>query len=182
MNQQLLSENDLEKVHCLLFGIRRSIRYHNRRRRFFDLVAKWSDALTAISGSATIVSVVSVKTGPLPITLAAATAILSAVNLVFDTKGNARLHHDLARQFTNVEKNLIKKDLTRAQLDQAEADRLDIEAGEPPVLRVLDLICHNELSKALGYGRNAEYNVTCWRAIFANFFDVLPGSIKKISS
>ena len=182
MNNELLSEKDLEEVHCLLFGIRRSVRYHNRRRRFFDLVSKWSDALTAISGSGTIISVVSAKSGTLSVTLAAATAILAAVNLVFDTKGNARLHHDLARQFTNVEKNLIKKDLTRAQIDQAEADRLDIEAGEPPVLRVLDIICHNELSKALGYGKDAEYNVTCWRAIFANFFDVLPGSIKKTSN
>ena len=28
--------------------------------------------------------------------------------------------------------------------------RLDIESDEPPVLRTLDVICHNELAKSMG--------------------------------
>lgn len=172
---------DADKVHCLLFDIRRSTRYHNRRRLFFDRVSKWTDALTAISGSGTIITVVSKASNSISIALAATTAVLSAINLVFDTKGNARLHHDFARQFINIEKVLIRSDLTAEQLEKAEEDRLDIEAGEPPALRVLDLICYNELAKAMGYGDEEMFDIKYWRAVFVNFFDVLPGSIRKCS-
>jgi hypothetical protein len=113
--------------------------------------------------------------------MAGITAILSAVNLVFDTKGNARLHHDLARDFIAVEKTLINPELTPDQLAEAEAKRLDIEAEEPPVLKVLDLTCHNDLLKAMGYEKENFYKIGFLRSAFANFFDFFPSSIKKVS-
>lgn len=168
-----------ERHHHLLFSVRRSVRYHNRRRMFFDRICKWSDALTAIAGSATIITLVSQQSPSLPIALAAITAILSAVNLVFDTKGRARQHHDLARQFIEIEKALIRPGINEEQITRAEEQRLSIEAEEPPVLRVLDLICHNEMVKAMGYGKEEFFDIKLWRACFANFFDVLPESIVK---
>jgi hypothetical protein len=173
------NELDTDRLHCVLFDVRRSTRYHNRRRQFFDRVSKWSDALTAISGSGTIISIVSTASNEASVALAATTAVLSAINLVFDTKGHARLHHDFARQFISIEKTLISPELTGKQLTQAEASRLDIEAGEPPVLRVLDLICHNELLKASGYDKTHSFKIGYIRAALANFIDIFPDSIKK---
>lgn len=103
----------------------------------------------------------------------------SAINLVFGTKNNARLHHDLARQFISLEKRLINPDLTPAMLAIVEADRLSIEAGKTPVLRVLDLVCNNELTKAMGYGKEELFKIPFWKSAFANFYDVFPGSIGK---
>ena len=34
--------------------------------------------------------------------------------------------------------------------------RLELETTEPPALRALDTICHNELLRAVGYGRKEE--------------------------
>ena len=174
---------DESKVHGLLFDVRRSVRYHNRRRQFFDRFSKLSDTFALLSGSGTIITVVStLSTSNAPIYFAAATAIASAVNLVFGTKNNARLHHDLARQFIALEKRLIDPELTPAMLALVEADRLSIEAEEPPALRVLDLLCHNELVKAMGYGKEELFKIPFWKSAFANFYDVFPGSIKKHSA
>ena len=82
--------------------------------------------------------------------MAGITAVLSIINLVFDTKGNARLHHDLARDFISIEKDLINPHLTPEQFAKAEARRLDVEAEEPPILKVLDLTCHKRASKSNG--------------------------------
>jgi len=49
---------DLEK-HNLLFGVRRSIRYHARRRSFFDRYDLFTNAVAVIFGSATIYAVFS---------------------------------------------------------------------------------------------------------------------------
>ena len=48
--------------------------------------------------------------------------------------------------------------------------RLDIERQEPPVLRVLDTLCYNELVRAMGYGE--QVRVGFWQRLFANFFDL----------
>lgn len=180
-NNSKITEEEKDKAYCLLFGIRRSVRYHNRRRQFFDRVGKLTDALTAIAGSGTIIAAVSQSFSNFSVYLAGTTAFFSVVNLIFDTKGNSRLHHDLARQFINIEKNLVAPDLTAAQIQKAESDRLEIEAGEPPILRVLDLICHNELLRAIGREKDGSVDIRFWQSMFAQLFDVFPGSIKKVS-
>lgn len=170
------------KIRGVLFDVRRSIRYHTRRRLFFDRINKWSDAITAIGGSGTIISILSSTGTKTPTTiLAAITAIASVINLVFDTKGNARTHHDFARQFIQLEKQLIKQDITDTELINITAQRLDIEAEEPPVLRVLDSMCHNELLKAMGYDKTDFLQISIIQSFFSPFFDVLPSTISKNS-
>jgi len=180
-NVSSLTEEYQDKAYCLLFGVRRSIRYHNRRRQFFDRISKVTDALTAIAGSGTIIAALSQNFTNFSVYLAATTAVFSAINLVFDTKGNSRLHHDLARQFISIEKDLVDPALTPAIINKAESDRLEIEAGEPPILRVLDLICHNELLRAIGREDDGYFDIKFWRSMFAHLFDVFPSTIKKTS-
>jgi hypothetical protein len=54
-----------------------------------------------------------------------------------------------------------------------------IESEEPPPLRVLDIICHNELCEAMGYDRCHFYKVGWLQSLAAPFFDLSPSSIKK---
>jgi len=167
----------------MLFGIRRSIRYHTRRRLFFDRINKWSEAITAIGGSGTIISILSNTGAQTPTTiLAAITAIASVINLVFDTKGNARAHHDFARQFIQIEKELAKKNVTEEELARLTAQRLDIEAEEPPVLRVLDSMCHNELLKAMGYDKTEFLKISIIQSFLSPFIDFLPSHISRTSN
>ena len=173
------NQSDLEQEQFnLLFGVRRSIRYHNRRRLFFDRLSKLSDMITAISGSATVASVLSKVSDTVPIAFAAVAAVSSAINLVLATATMARQHHDLARQFITLEKEILKPDLNRENLQRLTEQRLDIEANEPPPLRVLDSICHNELAKAMGYNGD-EYIIRPYQRIFAHFFDIASHSIKR---
>lgn len=160
---------------ALLFGVRRSIRYHNRRRMFFDRWNLTTSALSVIFGSATIYGVL--RTGGETLALAAATlvTILSSINLVIGTVRMARLHEDLARRFIDLEKAIILAgDFNAEQYATFVANRLDIEACEPPILRVLDSMCHNEMMRSMGFPPDhPEYvKITGLQRICAQFLDI----------
>ena len=57
-------------------------------------------------------------------------------------------------------------------LGKLTEERLRIEANEPPVLRVLYTLCHNELARAMGYGPKEQIDVSFWQRRFAPFFDI----------
>ncbi|SFT82942.1 hypothetical protein SAMN05192563_1004233 [Paraburkholderia aspalathi] len=50
--------------------------------------------------------------------------------------------------------------------------RLDIESEEPPILRVLDCLCHNEQMRSEGYPREDLAKIEWWQRLFAQFFDL----------
>ncbi len=171
---------DEKKIHDLLFGVRRSIRYHHRRERFFDQVHKISTILSALSGSATIAAVLA-KAGPYwTITLAALVAVFSIVDLVVGTAKAARLHNDLAKRFIKLEKSIISIDeFTQQDLADFTAQRLDIEADEPPPLKVLDSICHNELLRAMNYDRSDFLKISWYQRLFSQIIDLREHNIQR---
>ena len=95
------------------------------------------------------------------------------------TSKAARLHSDLARRFIELEKEFLpEKATTRAELDRLEAARLTIEADEPPILRILDSVCHNELLRAMGYEDEVFLKIFWFQRLFANFIDIAPGRVR----
>lgn len=157
-----------DEKHELLFGVRRSIRYHNRRREFFETFNTSITALSLIASSATVYGVL--QSQNLAMIAGATVTILTAINLVIGSAKRAGLHHDLSRRFLTLEKKmLIEPDAEL--LKSWFAERLDIEADEPPVLRVLDLICHNELARAMGYSKEHFAKIAWYQRTFANLFD-----------
>jgi hypothetical protein len=167
------------ELHDLLFGIRRSIRYHNRRRRFFDGFDKFVKILSVIGGSAAVAAIVG-KIPWLAITLTTSIAILSAINLVVGPAQAARLHAELAKRFAKLEHDIVRAE--NCDLDAPNklvAERLLIESDEPPIMRVLDTICHNELCEAMGYDACESYSVGWFQALLAHVIDLWPSKIKK---
>ena len=57
--------------------------------------------------------------------------------------------------------------------------RLEIEAGEPPPLRVLDAICHDELALAMGYDENERVNVSRLQRLLADYVDFNAHKLEK---
>ena len=158
----------------LLFGVRRSIRYHLRRERFLDGAHNLGALVTAISGSAAVASLLG-RLDPALVTAAVTvTAVAGAAELVFRTAKTARLHNELAREFIALEKELVLagEGLPEPRLHELQASRLDIEAREPPPLRVLDTLCHNELLRAMGYPPEQQVRVGFWQRAFAQLFDL----------
>lgn len=166
-------------LHELLFGVRRSIRYHNRRRRFFDGFDKFSNILSVIGGSAAVAAVIG-SAHWAAIALATMVAVVSAISLVVASAQAARLHTHLAKQFATLEHDIVRSKRPDAdKLNEFVARRLLIEAEEPPALRVLDTLCHNELCEALGYERCHFYKVGWFQSLFAHLLDLWPSKIRE---
>lgn len=122
----------------LLFGVRRSVRYHMRRQRFFDRLDRAAALASLVAGSSTVVALLASVGEGLVLAAAAATAAAGACAAVFMPGRRARQHNDLAREFIGLERDLIGTagDLTPERLAELADRRLAIEAGEPPILRV----------------------------------------------
>lgn len=164
---------DQEKWKDLLWGVRRSVRYHIRRRRFFENVHKWVMVLTSLGGSAAIISLLAEVGDIWTITFAAGVTFFSIIDLVFSTDRQARTHDELARQFIELEKDIIEtKKPTEDDLTNLTSCRLSIEMKEPTPLRVLDSICHNELLRAMGYDKSHQLKIKFYQRWFAQIFDI----------
>ena len=162
-----------ESRHELLFSIRRSVRYHNRRRMFFERLSRIITFLSLLGGSATVAAVLAKLGEPWILGFAILVAVSAAADLVIGTAKSARLHNDLARQFIVVEKQIVTASpFSQEILHHLTSQRLDIEQQEPPVLRVLDTLCHNELLRAMGYDRQHFKMVKWYQRWFAQFMDI----------
>lgn len=168
---------DKEK-YKLLFGVRRSIRYHNRRVLFYDRMHKMAAAFALLSGSATVIAVLGEMGAFWTTSFALTVVIFSAIDLIIGPDKAARMHNDLARKFFNLEKSIItEKSITEETLAYFSVERLDIEMNEPPIKRVLDLVCHNELCRAMG-SEKGSVKIKWYQRIFCQFFDFCEYTIK----
>ena len=172
-------ERILDAWHDLLFGVRRSRRYHMRREQFFGRFHFTAGFLTVIMGSATFATVLADL--PAGLWLAASTAIFGAIDLVGQPFSRALTHRDLTQQFTRLEREmqLPEADINEAALRKLQARRLDIEEKEPPILRILDVMCHNEEVLASGYGPESFKEVRWPQRVLASFFDLSVHSFQK---
>lgn len=168
-----------DDYHSLTFGVRRSIRYHAHRRGFYDRFNLFVNAFALIMGSATVLGTLKEHLVTVAIISAMLVTILSAVNLVVGSSRQARLHHDLCKQFIELEKKITScKEKNEENYALFVSERLDIEAEEPPVLHVLNCICHNELSRAMGYGEEHFAKITLIQRMFAPILDIRSHALK----
>lgn len=168
----------------LLFGVRRSFRYHRRRQAFFDRCHTLTMAVVVLFGSATIAAFASALVEGWPLWAKLAPSVLASVLGIFDlVVGFSRktwLYADLARQFGELEQQIINAnasatdELSAAALADLTSRRLAIENHEPPTLQVLDTLCHNDLLRAMGRPRNEWIEVGFWQRRFAQLLDIAP--------
>ncbi len=150
---------DHEDYDAMLFGIQRSVRYHDRRVAHFDLLHKVTDVLTILLSGVVILELSGVESPTWIKILATVTAILVASDLVVGYSRRANQHHDFKRRFIELERRMLKSDLNET-FDAVRDARLVIESEEPPIFRALDAMCHNELLTAKGFSRVASTSQT----------------------
>lgn len=165
----------------LLFSVRRSVRYHLRRQRFYDRLHKFGATFSAFAGSATFATALAEMADVVVVCFAAATAFFGAFEIIWRPAGMARLHLGLSRDFIELERSLLRAEgrITEERFRELRDRRLEIEAREPPPLRVLDAICHEELARALGYGEEERVNLSRTQRRLANFMDFKAQKIEK---
>lgn len=173
MEMEKIKDSLETECHELLFNVRRSVRYHNRRRTFFERFHLLTNTIAVIFGSATILTVLSDVSPYYPVAAGATVSFAAALDLVWGFSRMACLHADLARRFIALEREMVlARHYTEEDLDKFTAKRLDIEADEPPVMRVLDSLCYNELTRAMGYSKEHFVRVRWYQRLLAQFVDV----------
>lgn len=159
--------------HELLFDVRRSVRYHDHRKQFFDRLHNLTAIVGLVFGSATMVSLLAEADSIITISMALVVTTMSAIDLVVGFSKAARLHSDLSHEFIILEKDIVlKENPNTKQLAKFTARRLDIELKEPPVLRVLDTICHNELARSMGYDKSEYKEIGWFQRMMADLIDI----------
>ena len=161
----------------LLFDVRRSVRYHDRRQGFFLLLRNVADFCVFVLGSTTVLFLAEAIGEGWPmlpkLVIPLVATLITGVALVFQVGPKAAHHESLKRRFNVLEQRLIKHrhSLSEELLRELQQERLIIEADEPPVLRVLDTLCHNELVWAMNLDEKETKEVTSPQRLFAHFFD-----------
>lgn len=156
--------------HALEFDIRRSIRYHERRRAFFSTANKLSQAASVLFGSAAVVSILK-EWEPALIVSALVVTLLSTLNLVFGTVSASYTHAELGKRFVDLQRKVLTSEATEENYRKFVDERLMIERDEPPIKRVVDLMCHNEMVYAGGYDSSEFVAIPPYRRATAHFIN-----------
>lgn len=156
----------------LLFDVRRSIRYHDRRRAFFERLHQITGGLTVLLAGSVLFDLA--RPGETPAwlsALAVVAALLSAWDIVVGYASKAGAHRELRQRFGALEMAILSGDLGDSTWNEHRLARLRIEQDEPPVYRVLDMLCHNELLRAEGVGDAAHWaKVSAWQKATRHIF------------
>jgi len=144
--------------------------YHRRRERFLAGLDRWSKALALIAGSAAASVLLDSEVSKAWAGFAVACVTLPA--LVFAWSDRARLHSDLAAQYTALEADIEGAGVFQwADIDALKARLVKIGSKEPPELATLLVCVQNEMAVAAGQ-RDKVVQVGFWRRVFKDFFSM----------
>jgi hypothetical protein len=119
-----------DRWYATQFSVRRSIRYHQRRRAFYDRLDKTSNMLSLILGSAAIYGILQVNAKEVALIASAAVTVVSSINLVVGSAQRGRDHTDFMRKYVELEKRMLGV-ASETLLLEIQSTRLSIEAEEP---------------------------------------------------
>lgn len=156
MNPQCLLDLSDDK-YGLLFDVRRSVRYHDRRRAFYELLHWITGLLTILMAGSVLFDLAKPgNTAWWLIGLSVVAALMAAMDMVVGYNKRANLHGNLRERFALLEIAMIDGDTLDATWQQYQRTRLQIEKDEPAVYKIVDLLCHNELLVSEGVTRDKE--------------------------
>lgn len=143
-----------QEQYGLLFDVRRAVRYHDRRRAFYEQLHHLTSLLTILMAGSVLFDLAKEgKTAGWMVALSTAAALLAAADMVLGYSRRAALHADLRKRFADLEIAMVTEGASNLEWQGYRRTRLLIEKDEPPIYKALDLLCHNELLVAQGHSR-----------------------------
>lgn len=131
------------KIADLDFAIEKSMRYHQRRRGFYDSTHKVIMFFVVLAGSAAFSGI-----GEF---FGAIAAALAAADLVWGPSHKARGHEMLFRRFSELAIEIrTAAEPSRPAYEKWIQARINIETNEPPIYWALEADCDNEVRRAWG--------------------------------
>lgn len=164
----------LQHLAPLDFSIHVSMRYHARRRAWYDRFHRLTMLIIAVGGSAGVAAIYGGLFAEAEY-LAIAVAAAGALELAFSLPERARVEDALYRRFT-----LLAAEIADApaigdfDLRAWEAKRLLIRADADDRLEALRRICHNLEAEARGYAPERRYRLWPWQRLLAQLFSLPP--------
>lgn len=179
-----LEKNEIEvfenKKSDIEFYIGKNLRYHAKRRDFFE---RWDNAtkiLNYIIGSATIVAILAKQYELYAVLCNVLILILSAFDSFIGFGNKARDYKEFYQAYKKLEIKLRGlKTEDEINLLRQEIDK--IELNEPNTLIVLMEKCWNEEVIYQRYGKENLRQIAWWQSLFAQYFDICPLRIAQKS-
>lgn len=140
---------DADDFYDASFAVEKCRRYHAKLRDFYRRVHTGINAANVVAASGTFVSVL----GTMPHAAAVFSAIValaSLLDLVFTTDRKAQLHDELCRRFSDLAAEIELLPETQQNLARVKAERIKIEKDEPSAKTLIDIMAHNDTSRARG--------------------------------
>lgn len=136
----------------LLFGVRKSVRYHSYRRQHYVSTQSFITLTILILASGSVLNLIvdTMNAGSFQSLAPVGITVLASISLVYGPTEKASLHYDLYRRFIRLEREFLRAELTTKALSELEDKRLEIEMDEPAIYQALNRLCHNEILKSEG--------------------------------
>ena len=137
-----MSGNELcQKIDKLNFSIEVSMRYHQRRRAFYERSHSVIMFLIVVLGSAAFSALVQEWSS----LLVATATILAALDLVWTPSHRSRDHEMSFRRFSSLISDVRTDDESEENFAKWKKERITIEADESPIYWTLAHDCYNEV-------------------------------------
>jgi hypothetical protein len=156
------------------FSVHVSMRYHARRRAWFDRFHRAMILVITVCASGGVAAIFG---GLLPEAeyLATAVAAAGALELAFSFPERARVEDALYRRFNALAVEIAStKTPSVEQIHRWDAQRLLVRADADDRLEVLRRICHNLEAEARGCDGEAFYSVWPWQHLMAEITSLPP--------
>jgi uncharacterized membrane protein YuzA (DUF378 family) len=169
-----------ERWYELDFAVSRSLRYHAKRRRFFETCLQIVRVIIAVAGAGTVAAVFG-ESAKITITFGIIVGIAASIDLVFEFARRTMTYDHLYRCFADLYAEIAESDQnSEAQYKKMLSKRRLIEREEPTAYDVLSVVVSNEVLESRGY--DFKYKVGYWQGVFAQFGDFGKQDFPKIST
>jgi hypothetical protein len=164
-------QDSLDRYWECEFNIMMSIRYHMKRQHFFSRFHRVVSILTIAFSTAAFASILN-QVG-VALYASATVVLLQSIDLFVDSRKSTELHNDLRRSYLILYKELLKHDnhmLTDKQSRNIRAKISEIEMDEPPIMRALLELSHNDVVKATNSKNENMIEVSWFKRITSQCF------------
>lgn len=180
-----MSELD-KQWYKLEFAVARSLRYHSKRRAFFERCNQVSRAVVVVSGAGSAFAAfaydsmlrneqqANVHAHSLSwfLCLSIVVATAAGLDLIFEFSRRAMTYDHLYRCFADLSVDIARADKSEQSFRELYVRRLLLEKDEPTPLDVLNVVCSNEELQARGFAKGRK--IHWWQNAFKQFFSLPP--------
>ncbi|MGH7054194.1 MAG: hypothetical protein ACREFA_10305, partial [Stellaceae bacterium] len=151
------------------FSIKKSIRYHARRRASFERLDNAANVIVAIFGASAFAALMGDPAALASKILTAMVTAMALADVILAFGSRARTYADLYRKFSDlaIEISQIPQP-TSLEISRLRAKRLILEADEPHIIDALERVCWNEEAESRGVSREHLQPLNRWQTLVAH--------------